>query len=69
MPSGATMCFIVASRQTASPPTMKKPLRADALSGFVVPAIDSFGKERPRAQGKDEAAWQQNRRVDLVYEP
>lgn len=31
--------------------------------------IVSFGKERPRALGDDEAAWQQNRRVDLVYEP
>jgi len=31
--------------------------------------IESFGKERPRALGNDEVAWQQNRRVDLVYEP
>ncbi len=30
--------------------------------------IESFGKKRPRALGNDEAAWQQNRRVDLVYE-
>lgn len=29
----------------------------------------SFGKQRPQAQGNDEASWQQNRRVDLVYEP
>ena len=26
----------------------------------------SYGKERPRAQGHDEAAWRQNRRDDLV---
>ncbi|MGI9151098.1 MAG: peptidoglycan-associated lipoprotein Pal [Limnohabitans sp.] len=27
----------------------------------------SFGSEKPRAQGHDEAAWAQNRRVDLAY--
>lgn len=27
----------------------------------------SWGKERPRATGHDEAAWAQNRRVDLQY--
>jgi peptidoglycan-associated lipoprotein len=27
----------------------------------------SWGKERPRATGHDEAAWAQNRRADLVY--
>jgi peptidoglycan-associated lipoprotein len=27
----------------------------------------SFGKEKPKADGHDEAAWSQNRRVDLVY--
>jgi peptidoglycan-associated lipoprotein len=27
----------------------------------------SFGKEKPKAEGHDEAAWAQNRRVDLVY--
>lgn len=27
----------------------------------------SWGKEKPKAQGHDEAAWAQNRRVDLVY--
>jgi peptidoglycan-associated lipoprotein len=27
----------------------------------------SFGKEKPRAQGHDEAAWAENRRDDLVY--
>lgn len=27
----------------------------------------SWGEERPRAQGHDEAAWAQNRRADLVY--
>ena len=27
----------------------------------------SFGKEKPKAEGHDEAAWQQNRRADIVY--
>ena len=27
----------------------------------------SFGKEKPRALGKDEASYQENRRVDIVY--
>jgi peptidoglycan-associated lipoprotein len=27
----------------------------------------SFGSEKPRAAGHDEAAWAQNRRVDLAY--
>ncbi len=27
----------------------------------------SFGKEKPKAQGHDEAAWAQNRRGDLAY--
>lgn len=27
----------------------------------------SWGKEKPRATGHDEAAWSQNRRVDVVY--
>ena len=29
----------------------------------------SFGAERPAAEGDDEAAWAQNRRVELVYSP
>jgi len=28
----------------------------------------SFGKEKPRNPGHDEAAWAQNRRADIVYE-
>ena len=27
----------------------------------------SFGSEKPKAQGHDEAAWAQNRRVDFAY--
>jgi peptidoglycan-associated lipoprotein len=28
----------------------------------------SFGKEKPRAMGSDEAAWAENRRSDIVYQ-
>jgi peptidoglycan-associated lipoprotein len=28
----------------------------------------SFGEEKPKAPGHDEAAWAQNRRSDLVYD-
>ena len=28
----------------------------------------SFGEEKPRALGHDEASWAQNRRSDIVYE-
>ena len=27
----------------------------------------SFGKEKPRREGHDEASWAENRRVDIVY--
>ena len=27
----------------------------------------SYGEERPRSNGHDEAAWAQNRRADIVY--
>jgi peptidoglycan-associated lipoprotein len=49
--------------------------RADAVKQLMVllGASDaqietvSFGKEKPKALGHDEAAWAQNRRVDIVY--
>jgi peptidoglycan-associated lipoprotein len=28
----------------------------------------SFGKEKPKAQGSDEATWAENRRADLAYQ-
>lgn len=28
----------------------------------------SFGEEKPKAEGHDEAAWAQNRRADIVYQ-
>jgi len=40
-----------------------------ALSGVNADAIEavSFGKEKPQDPGHSEAAWAQNRRVDIVY--
>jgi peptidoglycan-associated lipoprotein len=29
--------------------------------------VASFGEERPEVEGHDDAAWQQNRRVELIY--
>ena len=29
----------------------------------------SFGKEKPKAAGHDEASWAENRRADIVYAP
>ncbi|MDO9620399.1 MAG: OmpA family protein, partial [Moraxellaceae bacterium] len=49
--------------------------RANAVARYfsaagVQPAqmnVVSYGKERPVADGSNEAAWQQNRRVELDY--
>jgi peptidoglycan-associated lipoprotein len=30
-------------------------------------AVVSYGEERPAVEGADEASWQQNRRVEIVY--
>ncbi len=40
-----------------------------ALLGVADGQIEtvSFGEERPRATGHDEASWAQNRRADIVY--
>ena len=49
--------------------------RAEAVKKFLVvqgakegqlEAV-SYGKEKPKASGHDEAAWAQNRRADIVY--
>ena len=44
-------------------------LRAMQISGAKAAQMEpvSYGKERPRAAGHDEAAWAQNRRADIVY--
>jgi peptidoglycan-associated lipoprotein len=45
--------------------------RALMLQGVAETQITtvSFGAERPAVEGDDEAAWAQNRRVNLVYLP
>jgi peptidoglycan-associated lipoprotein len=45
--------------------------RAMMLQGVAESQLTtvSFGAERPAAAGDDEAAWAQNRRVELVYGP
>ncbi len=45
--------------------------RALMLQGVAESQITtvSFGAERPAAEGDDESAWAQNRRVELVYLP
>ena len=45
--------------------------RALMLQGVAETQLStvSFGAERPAAEGDDEAAWSQNRRVELVYLP
>ncbi|MDE0128080.1 MAG: peptidoglycan-associated lipoprotein Pal [Gammaproteobacteria bacterium] len=42
-------------------------LTALGAAGAQLNAV-SFGEERPAAEGADEIAWSQNRRVELVYE-
>jgi len=43
--------------------------RAMTLMGVqdVVIETVSFGKEKPRRDGHDEASWAENRRVDIIY--
>lgn len=43
-----------------------KALSALGVSASQMEAV-SFGKEKPKATGSDEAAWAQNRRADIVY--
>ncbi len=43
--------------------------RALSLAGAKDAQMEavSFGKEKPKAQGSDEAAWAENRRADIEY--
>lgn len=43
--------------------------QALSLRGVNVSQLEavSLGKEKPKATGSDEAAWAENRRVDIVY--
>jgi peptidoglycan-associated lipoprotein len=46
--------------------TVKSALELLGVKDAQVEAV-SYGKEKPRATGHDEAAWQQNRRADFLY--
>lgn len=45
---------------------VRKALQLVGVKDAQLEAV-SYGEEKPRASGHDEAAWAQNRRVDLVY--
>lgn len=45
---------------------VRKSLSALGVSETQMEAI-SFGKEKPKALGSDEASWAENRRSDIVY--
>ena len=46
--------------------SVKSALDLLGVQGDQVEAV-SYGKEKPKATGHDEAAWQQNRRADFMY--
>ena len=45
---------------------VRKSLAAMGVADAQMEAV-SFGKEKPKATGSDEAAWAENRRADIVY--
>lgn len=45
---------------------VRKSLAAVGVPDAQMEAV-SFGKEKPKATGSDEASWAENRRADLVY--
>lgn len=45
---------------------VRKTLSVLGVSDAQMEAV-SFGKEKPKASGHDEAAWAENRRADIVY--
>jgi len=45
---------------------VKRMMQLMGVQEMVVETV-SFGKEKPRNMGHDEAAWAENRRVDIVY--
>jgi peptidoglycan-associated lipoprotein len=46
---------------------VKKALQIAGAKDAQIEAV-SFGKEKPKAAGHDEAAWAQNRRADIAYQ-
>jgi len=45
---------------------VRKSLNLMGVSDDQIEAV-SFGKEKPKAEGDNEAAWAENRRADIVY--
>jgi peptidoglycan-associated lipoprotein len=45
---------------------VRKSLNLMGVSDDQMEAV-SFGKEKPKAEGNNEAAWAENRRADIVY--
>jgi peptidoglycan-associated lipoprotein len=45
---------------------VRKSLNLMGVSNDQMEAV-SFGKEKPKAEGDNEAAWAENRRADIVY--
>jgi len=45
---------------------VRKSMAALGVADSRMEAV-SLGKEKPKAEGHDEAAWSQNRRADIVY--
>jgi peptidoglycan-associated lipoprotein len=45
---------------------VRKSLNLMGVSDNQMEAV-SFGKEKPKAEGNNEAAWSENRRADIVY--
>ena len=45
---------------------VRKSLNLMGVSDNQMEAV-SFGKEKPKAEGDNEAAWTENRRADIVY--
>ena len=45
---------------------IRKSLNLMGVSDDQIEAV-SFGKEKPKAEGDNEAAWAENRRADIVY--
>ncbi len=45
---------------------VRKSLTSLGVPDSQIEAV-SFGKEKPKAQGSNEAAWQENRRADIAY--
>lgn len=46
---------------------VRKSMNLMGVSDSQIEAV-SFGKEKPKATGNNEAAWAENRRADIVYQ-